>query len=184
MRIVLARHGRPAVVSPRRIAPSQVGRWIDAYNRAGIDAEDIPPNTIAAALASGIVVASSSPRSIQSAQRLSGGRTFLTEEAFCEAGLPYAIWHRPVLPVSVWAACFRVAWFCGYSRNAEPVEHVRTRADAAASRLIRLAADYGSVFLVGHGIMTRLIAKRLRRLGWIGPLLPAYDYWRFNVYRK
>jgi hypothetical protein len=147
-------------------------------------AEEVPAATIDAARASRIVVASTSPRSTQSAERLSGSRACLSEAIFCEAGLPYSRWDVPRLPASVWAACFRLAWFCGYSAHAESVGEARARSHAAAERLIELAEENGSVFLVGHGIMTRLIARQLRRLGWFGPSWPAHRYWRFSIYER
>ena len=161
-----------------------MGKWIEAYERAGVASDDIPSQTIEAARSSGIVVASTSPRSMQSAQRLSGGRTFLVEQIFCEAGLPYANWHFPKLPASVWAACFRLAWFAGYCANAESIGRARARAAAAAGRLVHLAGEHGSVFLAGHGVMTRLLATHLLASGWAGPARPAHGYWQFGVYQR
>jgi hypothetical protein len=161
-----------------------MGKWIEAYEGAGIGSEGIPPQTIEAARSSGIVVASTSPRSMQSARRLSGGRTFLAEHVFCEAGLPYPRWHFPRLPASAWAACFRVAWFVGYRANAESITSATARAAAAAERLVRLAGENGSAFLAGHRIMTGLIAKHLIALAWAGPRHPARGYWQFSVYEK
>src|SRR6185369_82893 len=180
MRIVLARHGRPESVVPDRVAPREMGQWIDAYSCAGVVSEEIPSRTIEAARSSGIVVASTSPRSTQSAQSVSPARTFLVEPVFCEAGLPYAAWQAPRLRASTWAACFRLAWFFGYSANAESIEHAKARAEAAARRLAGLAEEHGSVFLIGHGIMTGLIARRLRLGGWFGPAIPARRFWRFS----
>ena len=56
------------------------------------------------------------------------------------------------------------------------------RAHYAAGRLVTLAKKNGSVFLVGHGIMTMLIAKQLLSMGWVGPKRPVNKYWQFSVY--
>lgn len=156
--------------------------WIETYNNAEVVLEGVPQETLVAAHTSGVVVASTLRRSMQSAQYLSNNETLLSEQVFCEAGLPYSRWHLPKLPPSAWAAFFRLAWFLGYSANAESVENARVRARVAAERLIHLANEYGSVFLVGHGIMTTLIAKHLLALGWVGPAHPAHNYWQFSTY--
>lgn len=182
MRIILARHGKPDLRRSRSMAPREMENWIETYNNAEVIFEDVPAQTIETAHSSEIVVASTLRRSIQSAQYLSNSETLLFEQVFCEAGLPYSRWHLPKLPAPAWAAFFRLAWFLGYSANAESVEKAKARAQTAAERLIHLANEHGSVFLVGHGIMTTLIAKHLLALGWVGPARPTHDYWQFSTY--
>lgn len=182
MRIVLARHGRPNLRDARGVVPREMGKWIESYNNADVLLEGVPQETFDAARESGVVVASTLRRSMQSADYLSNGRTLPSEQVFCEAGLPYAHWYFPRLPASAWAAFFRLAWFLGYSTNAESVEHAEVRAQAGAERLIHLANQHDSVFLVGHGIMMTLIAKHLLARGWAGPVRPAHDYWQISTY--
>lgn len=182
MRIVLARHGRPNLRDARGVVPREMGKWIENYNDAEVLLEGVPRETVEAARESGVVVASTLRRSMQSADYLSNSRTLLSEQVFCEAGLPYAHWHFPRLSASAWAAFFRLAWFLGYSANAESVENAEARAQAATERLIHLANEHDSVFLVGHGVMTTLIAKHLLALGWAGPARPAHDFWQFSTY--
>jgi hypothetical protein len=104
------------------------------------------------------------------------------EEIFSEVDLPYSACRFPRLPVGVWAVVFRLAWFWGYSRHAEPVGSARIRARRCALRLVELAGQHQSVFLVGHGIMTTLIAKQLLLMGWSGPMRPRNRYWGFATY--
>ncbi|WMP19050.1 hypothetical protein [Thiothrix lacustris] len=47
---------------------------------------------------------------------------------------------------------------------------------------IWLAEEYGSVLLVGHGIMNRLLAKELHKQGWQVELSPSSKHWAFGVY--
>ncbi len=183
MQIVLARHGKPNLQYKSWITPREMKEWIDAYNRADVLLDDVPADTLSTANASGIVVSSTLPRSIQSAQYLVQRKTFLIEPAFCEADLPYSHWPFPKLPLAMWSVGFRLAWFSGFSQNAEPLAHAKSRAIAATERLIDLAEEHGSVFLVGHGIMMMLIAKELRLLGWTGPKRPADKYWQYSIYR-
>lgn len=183
MRIFLARHGQPDCLSLGNVAPRDMSKWIQAYNDAGVLLDDVPPQAIETARSSGIVVASTMRRAVHSAQYLSGSQAFLAEHVFCEAGLPHPCWHFPKLPPSAWATIFRLAWFLGYAANAESIESATARAGAAAERLVQLAKENGSVFLVGHGIMTMLIAKHLLSLGWVGPSRPSHGYWQFSTYR-
>ena len=61
---------------------------------------------------------------------------------------------------------------------------VRSRARGAATRLIEIAGEHQSVFVMGHGIMTALIVKELIEMGWVGPKRLAHGYWQFSVYRN
>jgi hypothetical protein len=38
--------------------------------------------------------------------------------------------------------------------------------------------------LIGHGIINRLLAKKLRSSGWKGPKNPGNNYWEYAVYEK
>jgi broad specificity phosphatase PhoE len=183
MEIVLARHGRPKLRQWSWITPGQFAEWIRAYDQAGIFVEEVPPHIRAKAVQSPWIVSSPLPRCEQSAQALAPLRQIDKEELFREAGLPHAFWRFPRLPSSVWTVIFRAAWFCGYSTNSESLVMARNRARSAALRLIDLAREHQSVFLVGHGIINTLIAKELIRQGWMGPSRPAHRHWRFSVYR-
>ncbi len=182
MEIVLARHGRPNLRHWTWITPRQMKEWIQIYNRAEIFSAEIPSDTLRQARVSGVIVSSTLPRCVESAQALGVEKSLLIEEVFCEADLPYGHWNIPKLPLFVWGVLFRLAWFCGYSSNAESVSQAEERAFSAAKRLEALSRENGSVFLVGHGIMTMLIAKQLLAMGWSGPNRPANKYWQFSVY--
>jgi len=157
--------------------------WIERYNQADVILEGVPAGTKETAAAAGIVVSSTSRRCLQSARHLDGDRTVLAEDIFCEADLPYLLWNYPRLPLAVFGIAFRLAWFCGFSANTESRAHATARARMAAERLIELASENGSVFLMGHGIMTILIAKHLLAWGWTGPRRPLDKHWQFSVYR-
>lgn len=75
------------------------------------------------------------------------------------------------------------AWFLGYSNNnGEPISSARKRAEAAFLILRRMAEVHGSVMLIGHGIINRLVANRLKMDGWRGPRNPRNRYWEFGIY--
>jgi len=182
MKIVLGRHGKPKLGQWRWIAPQQLLHWIHAFNEADILVDRVPPHTATMAARCKVIVSSPLRRSVQSAQLLASSRPVLTEELFREAGMPHTRWRAPRLPVSVWLLIFRLAWFCGYSFNAESLPSASTRARLAANRLVDLAQQHESVFVAGHGIMTMLIARQLLLLGWSGPKRPGNKYWEYRVY--
>jgi broad specificity phosphatase PhoE len=182
MQIILARHGKPSLQLGAWITPRQMKEWIEHYNQADILLEDIPTETKAIADVSGVLVSSTSRRCLQSAQHLRPDGTFFSEGIFCEADLPYPSWPIPKLPPAAFGVAFRLAWFCGFSANAESLSQATIRARTAAERLIELAKESDSVFLMGHGVMTILIAKHLRTYGWIGPKRPHNGHWQFSIY--
>lgn len=183
MQITLARHGKPDLHLDSWVAPMEMEDWLRHYDQAGVAPGTVPATTLAQAQAAHLVASSTLPRSVQSAQRLAPGREVLCDELFCEAELPCPHWHCPRLPPLAWSAMFRLAWFYGVSSHAEPLPQTRWRAHQAALRLIQLARENDSVLLVGHGLMTLLIARELLVLGWSGPKRPTGGYWQCSVYR-
>ena len=184
MEIVLGRHGRPVLDQSKWIAPRTLGRWIAAFNDGGILSGQIPRSTSLAAGRCKVIVTSPLRRSYQSAQLLASSQLVVTEDLISEAGMPHPDWLFPALPIAAWLVIFRVAWYCGYSRNSESMSDAWVRATVAADRLVDLARQHDSVFVVGHGIMTTLIASRLVQKGWSGPRRPANGYWGHCVYRS
>lgn len=184
MEIVLARHGRPKHRQSNWVTPRQLADWIRSYDAGGVIVDEVPAPTRARAVQSGWIISSPLLRSVQSARALAPSRNISSEELFREAGLPHASWDFPRLPPSVWTVLFRAAWFLGYSANSESLCLARSRARSAATRLIELDLEHQSVFVLGHGIMSALIAKDLIRRGWKGPSRPAHGYWQFSVYRN
>jgi broad specificity phosphatase PhoE len=182
MKIILARHGKPNLEHWAWISPGQMKDWIDTYNQADVLLSEIPTDTMEVTTSSSLIVCSTLRRCLQSAERLDPSRTFLSESVFCEADLPYPLWRFPKLPLSIWGVVLRLAWFCGFSANAESFAEATIRAREATERLIALAKENCSVILVGHGIMTMLIAKQLLAQGWVGPKYPINKYWQFTVY--
>jgi broad specificity phosphatase PhoE len=181
VRIILLRHGRPRFEHRGWIASRQMAAWIERYNQAGIEG-DPPVNAVAVTRQAACVVASTLPRSTQSAQLLAIGREVICEPLFREADMPFAAWRTPALPYRVWCAVFRIAWLFGFSARAESRADAVVRAREAAQRLVELARERGPVLLVGHGVMNRLIAEALRARGAVGPRRLRGGYWTSGVY--
>jgi broad specificity phosphatase PhoE len=184
MEIILARHGRPTLDRKDWVSPGQLADWILAYDAGGVVVEEIPAPLRGEVAKSGWIVSSPLCRCVQSAAALAPLRKIGYAELLREAGLPYAMWGFPRLPPSVWTVLFRAAWFLGYTANSESLVVAKIRARSAANMLIELAREHQSVFVMGHGIMTALIAKELVLQGWEGPKRPAHGYWQFSVYRN
>ena len=174
------RHGEPRLARGRWIAPMHMGQWIDRYNQSLIKDNDIPAECAMAALSASTIVASTAPRACSSARAL-GDLSFMQEEMFTEAELPFVLWRAPWLPPEAWAVIFRLLWLFGYARGADSLTITRQRARAAAERLVALAAK-GPVLLVGHGIMNRLIGKELQALGWLARNRQGSRYWSMGMY--
>jgi broad specificity phosphatase PhoE len=184
MTIILARHGRPAMNQTAWIAPRDLARWIAAWNEADVAVEDLPPPIQQRAAESGVLASSALKRGAQSAKIVGGARVVVADPIFDEASLPYPQTNLsfPALPLSLWAALLRVAWCFGYSSNAESRAAATKRARDAAARLVELATQHGSVIVVGHGIMSMLIARQLTLQGWSGQRRPRLKYWGLCAY--
>jgi broad specificity phosphatase PhoE len=182
MRIILVRHGRVRLKWRNWISPNQMAEWIHAFNTADVCIDDIPDETQAVAESVEIFVSSTMTRSIRSAQCLCGRKAVVSNAVFVEAGLPYASWRTPELPAAFWALVFRLAWLLGYARESESYTQAKQRSVAASRQLINLAQQHGSVLLVGHGIMNRLIAKQLAQMAWRPEGRQRVAHWRCSVY--
>lgn len=174
------RHGKPILPNVGWFTPAEMEQWIEHYNLSEVEADGMPINSLKAANSASVIVTSTASRALSSVQAL-GLTASVANAVFCEAQLPFALWQFPRLPPFVWAAFFRLLWFFGYSRGSDSIQVTTTRAKAAAQQLIFLA-EKGTVLLVGHGIMNRLIAKELLALGWTGYSKYESKYWSTSVY--
>lgn len=184
MEIVLLRHGMPQIAKEGRLTAAEFGKWVSAYNEAGIDAASRPPqNAIVEAGKCAFVVCSSLPRSRESAKALGLKAIGACDALFREMDMPYASWRFPQLSPGVWAVIFRLIWVGGYSANAESFREARERARRCAERLALLAAEHGKVLFVGHGSLNWFVSRYLKSMGWAGPPRAPRRYWEFGVYR-
>ena len=180
MTIILMRHGKPVLRQSGWITPAEMAGWIDHYNLSEVETDGTPIASLQLANSATCIVASTTQRALSSVQVLNHTVT-ITDSVFCEAQLPFALWRFPQLPPSVWVVFFRLLWLLGYSRGADSIQVTKIRAKSAAHKLIALAEN-GTVLLVGHGIMNRLIATELNTLGWVGPKKQESHFWGTSVY--
>ncbi|HEX8613710.1 MAG TPA: histidine phosphatase family protein [Telluria sp.] len=162
--------------------------WIAAYDRAEVVDQTIPHSSMAAAGAAATIVASTLPRALASVRAL-GHAPAEADALFREAALPVpslpAAWGRFVgfmrLPPALWAVLLRLMWMAGYANAAESRQATRLRARQAAERLMVLARS-GTVLLVAHGIINRMIAGELRRSGWTRAERAQHACWSLNTF--
>lgn len=184
MKIVLLRHGEPNVPTTGRILADELARWIDIYNASGIKPESYPSiEVLCIARDCNAVVCSDLPRCIESAATLGVVSQYIDPE-FRELCLPHGHFPWLRLTAQIWAICFRLLWFLGYSSQCESFAQARRRAENAAHRLEEIAAHQGSVLLLGHGMLNRYIARALIKQGWSGSKYPSDEYWGCDVYEN
>lgn len=183
MKIVLLRHGQSTITSSERLSAADFGRWIKAYNIAGIAPRSLPSvQAIAQARACAVTVCSNLPRSIESAMVLGVDNIAEQDALYRECEMPHAEWRVPKLSVKTWPYIFRMLQLFGYTFNSESIIEARQRAQGCTRRLCDLAQQNGSVLFVGHGSLNWLIARNLLRLGWAGPSHAGRKHWQFGVY--
>ncbi|MEG5266471.1 histidine phosphatase family protein [Pseudomonas sp. JDS28PS106] len=179
--IILMRHGQPNLTTVDKVSALGMKNWIEQYNLSVITNQPAPEASLELAATAKVIVSSNAPRALTSIQAL-GLQPTIVDEIFCEAQLPYGRWARPRLAPFTWAFILRVSWLCGFARNVESAREARARAAEAAKRLEDLSCE-GSVLLLGHGFMNRMIAKQLEAAGWIRHTSTGNRYWSAATYR-
>jgi hypothetical protein len=114
-RIILIRHGQPAIMLSPRTGHHGFRAYIDAYEEAGLDPQSAPPEELRDLVKelSGIFT-SSRPRAADSARLLAPGAELVVDPLFAEA--PLAAPKIPLLKMRVqkWAVVARLLWHAGY----------------------------------------------------------------------
>lgn len=181
MTIILMRHGKPDHPATGRVSARALAEWCAAYDRAVI-CDVPPPRSRAIAHQASVVATSPLPRARASVTRL-GLQADTVDAVFQEVAIPLLPHARPQLPLTLWLALLRLLWLCGYAGQVESVQHARARACRAADRLVALS-QHGTVLLLGHGIMNKLIARELRRRGWQAEKHASSRHWSSAIYHR
>ncbi len=161
------RHGQPELdldsIKKTKISPCRLGELVKQYEQIALN-KTIKPcsHSIEVAKHSNLFISSDLPRAISPVKMLCDEADFIKDELFKESSMPYLNWSKPSASFFTWAVTFRVLWLLGFAKNGESIKDVKNRAGLAANKLQSCAQDKGSVLLLGHGIMNRLIALKLR----------------------
>ena len=189
-RIILVRHGRPALPLSPRTSHHGFRDYIDAYEAAGLDPESLPPRELADLVKElDHVFASNRPRAHQSAQALAPHAELTVDPLFAEA--PLASPKIPLLNMRVpkWAIVARVLWHAGYHPEIENYRKTKHRAAQAADILIakvREPVKDGkpcAAVLVAHGYFNAMLGRILRQRGFTPTGSHRARYWNAVIYQ-
>ncbi|MCZ4059366.1 histidine phosphatase family protein [Pantoea sp. LMR881] len=181
MTIILMRHGKPDHQTGGRCSAQALADWCEAYDLALVS--DAPPErSINIARQASVVVCSPLPRARSSLTQL-GLHPQEIDDLFSEVAIPLLRSDRVQLPTTLWLALLRLLWLCGYAGESESVLHARNRASLAADKLIAFSR-HGTVLLLGHGIMNKLIARELRKRGWQAEKHASSRHWSSAIYHR
>ena len=184
-RIILIRHGQPAIPLRPRTSHRGFRDYIDAYEEAGLDPQSAPPEELQDLVKElRTLFTSGKPRAHQSAAALAPGAELIADPLFVEA--PLASPRIPLLRMTVpkWAVVSRVLWYAGFHPQIENHRRARHRARQAADILARAAESDGAAALVAHGYFNFLIGRQLRRRGFVRTGSHRAQYWNAVVYER
>lgn len=185
VRIILIRHGRPDIpISPRE-SHRGFRNYIDAYEAAGLDPADAPPEEVRDLVGElSSIFSSHKRRAHESARALAPHAEVIVDPLFVEA--PLAGPRIPLLRmrVSKWAVISRVLWHAGYHPEIENYRQAKHRAAEAADILVRKANEQGASALVAHGYFNLLIGRDLRRRGFRKSGAHRARFWNAVPYEK
>jgi broad specificity phosphatase PhoE len=183
-RIILVRHGKPAIATSPRTSHHGFRRYIDAYQDAGLDPQSAPPDELLD-LVKGLnaVFTSGAPRATDSARTLLPEASIIADPLFAEA--PLAAPRIPLvkMKVPVWAVMARIMWHAGYHPEIEDYRRAKARATAAADILLKRAGvNDGVAVLVAHGYFNAMIGRVLKKRGLRRTGSHRVRFWNAVVY--
>ncbi|MBI3675399.1 MAG: histidine phosphatase family protein [Proteobacteria bacterium] len=185
LRVILIRHGRPAIATSPRTSHSEFRDYIDAYEDAGLDPESAPPEELQDLLKElTAVFTSGRKRSHDSAKALAPKAELIADPLFAEA--PLASPRIPLLRMKVpkWAVVARILWYAGYHPGLENFRRAKKRALEAADILVARANAEGVTALVAHGYFNFLIGAELGRRGFEKSGSHRARFWNAVIYEK
>lgn len=182
-RIILIRHGQPALPLNPRATHRDFRAYIDAYEAAGLDPSSLPPRELADLVRElESVFTSGRPRAHESARALAPHAVLVADPLFAEAPLASPLIPLLRMRVPKWAVMARILWHAGYHPGIEDYPAARRRAVAAADILTERARDGGAVALVAHGYFNAMIGRQLRRRGFHRTGNHRVRYWNAVIY--
>jgi broad specificity phosphatase PhoE len=184
LRVILVRHGRPAIPLRLRTCHRGFRRYIDDYQDAGLDPKSAPPEELMD-LVKGLnaVFTSGSPRAQDSARTLLPEAEIIADPLFGEA--PLAAPRIPLvkMKVPVWAVMARIMWHAGYHPEIEDYRRAKVRATSAADILLeRAESNDGVAVLVAHGYFNAMIGRVLRKRGFRRSGTHRVRFWNAVIY--
>ena len=184
-RIVLIRHGRPEIPVAPKTCHKGFRDYIGAYEEAGLDPQEVPPEELQDLVAEiAAVFTSDRKRAHESARALAPKAELIIDPLFAEAPLPSP--RIPLLQMRVpkWAVVARILWYAGYHPEIENYWTAKRRAAEAAEILQRQTEATGAVALIAHGYFNYLIGRELGRRGYRKTGAHRARFWNAVVYSR
>jgi broad specificity phosphatase PhoE len=179
-RIVLIRHGRPAHAERGWFDASAMQAWMDAYDAAGLAADDEPPAALVALAREAAIVATSDlPRALESAARLAPDAPVVQAPLLRETPPAFPSLGPLRLPLAGWALAVGVRLALHSARGVPAPTPALRQAREAAAWLAGLADAHGLVVAVTHASVRGLIASALDAGGWSREPLPRHPALRY-----
>ena len=188
--VILARHGQPALSRRVMLSADQYREWWADYEMGGLAEGQAPPEPLVqAAERAGFVIASTRPRSVETARAITEGRAFAEDPLFIEAPLPPPHWPGWLkLSPRYWGVISRFWWwFFNHHDQQETRKEAEARAAEAARQLTELAASGQDVLVVAHGFFNAMVGVALTQRGWRCVENGGYRFWaarRFELSQR
>ena len=167
--IIICRHGKPALSKKVRLTWQGYEGWWKRYDEAGLDKKrnkKIPKRVKKLGGEASLIISSTLPRAIESAQLASGRDPDHILQELVEAALPPPNLGRYMTNPVVWGTISRISWWLGFHRDQESRPQAEARAEIAAKMLTNMALDDKIVFVACHGWFGRMLKNPMRRNGW------------------
>lgn len=185
--VILARHGEPDLSRKVSLSAEGYRQWWGTYETKGLrQGQSAPEDLKAIARGAGVVIASTRPRSMETASAVCAGKAFCQDPLFIEAPLPpppFPGWIR--LSPRLWGFIARVWWwFFDHHEDQESRAQAEERAAQAAGMVADLARDGQDVLVVAHGFFNTMIGESLKRQGWRCTQDQGFRYWRARRFER
>jgi len=165
--IILARHGEPDLSRRVRLNWRGYKYWWRLYDEAGLKpGQDAPKIIKTLAREADIVIASTLPRAIETAEMARGKKPDFLEPLMVEAGLPPPNLGYIRLKPRMWGILSRIIWVFGFSGEVESQKDAKIRAEKASHVLSDHAQGGKMVFVAAHGWFNRMMRAALKRRGF------------------
>lgn len=166
-RIILVRHGKPALSRKVWLDWRGFRTWWEAYDAGGLaDQQSIPDDVRQFAIEAEHLISSPLRRAVETAQLLRGRDPDLIDQDLIEAALPPPHLGPLKFRPKAWGTVSRVAWYMGWSDDMESHKAARIRANRMAEKLADHAAGGKTVLVTAHGWYNRMLKGSLKMQGW------------------
>lgn len=166
-RIILVRHGRPALSRKVWINWRGYRDWWQQYDAGGLDAiQKIPSDVQYLAGEADIILSSPLRRAVETANLLRSAGPDQLDDDLVEAALPPPHLGPLKFRPKTWGVLARVVWFCGWSDGMESHRKARHRANKMALKLAKHSEGGKTVLVTAHGWYNRMLKGSLMKQGW------------------